>query len=137
MATQASLHKLSDTNLVVADPVEDVRGKKVVDRFGDEIGSVDDLLIDDREKKVRFLQIASGGFLGIGETTFLLPVDAVKKIIGDTVHIDKTREHIAGSPRYDPDLIDDRYLNDIYGYYGFAPYWGPGYVYPAYPYYPY
>ena len=137
MATQTSLHKLSDTNLVVADPVEDVRGKKVVDRFGEEIGSVDDLLIDDREKKVRFLQIASGGFLGVGETKFLLPVDAVKKIIGDTVHIDKTREHVAGSPRYDPDLIDNRYLNDMYVYYGFAPYWGPGYVYPAYPYYPY
>lgn len=137
MAIETTLHKLSDTNLLVADPVEDVRGNKVVDRSGDEIGSVDDLLIDDREKKVRFLQIASGGFLGIGETKFLMPVDAVTKIVADTVYIDKTREHVAGSPRYDPDLIDDPYLNNVYGYYGYAPYWTPGYVYPAYPYYPY
>lgn len=133
---QRTLHKLSDTNLTVADPAEDIRGLKVVDRQGEEIGTVDDLLIDDRETKVRFIRIASGGFLGIGETKFLVPVDAVRRIADGVVHIDRSREIVAGAPHYDPDLTDRDYYDNLYGYYGYPPYWGPGYVYPAYPFYP-
>ncbi len=138
-ANTATLHKLSDANLTVADPEEDVRGRKVLDRQGDEIGEVDDLMIDDREAKVRFMRVASGGFLGLGETKFMIPIDAVTRITDDTVHIDQTREHVAGAPRYDPDLVEDvaradPYWTSTYGYYGYAPYWAPGYVYPPYPY---
>ena len=131
------LIKLGDSDLTVADPREDVRGRTVVDRNGDEIGHVDALLIDDRESKVRFLRIASGGFLGIGESTFLLPVDAVTRIGEDRIVVDQTRERIAGAPAYDPELTYDQdYYGGLYGYYGYGPYWGPGYTYPAYPYYP-
>lgn len=49
--------------------------------------------------------------------------------------INHTGEHVAAAPAYDPELIDDRsYQNSIYGYYGYTPYWGAGYMYPgAYP----
>jgi sporulation protein YlmC with PRC-barrel domain len=60
MATQddksvkkAALLRLSDTDLKVADSTEDIRGRKVVDKDGKEIGDVDDLMIDDFERKVR------------------------------------------------------------------------------------
>jgi len=43
----ATLHRLSDSNLTVKDPDADVRGRKVLDKAGEEIGSVDDLTIDD------------------------------------------------------------------------------------------
>ncbi|MBA3414244.1 MAG: PRC-barrel domain-containing protein [Chloroflexia bacterium] len=128
------LVKLGDTDLTVADPAEDIRGRSVVDKAGEEIGHVDALLVDARENKVRFLQVASGGFLGIGERTFLLPVDAVTRTDEDRVHVDQTREHIAGSPAYDPDLVyDPDYYGGLSGYYGYAPYWGPGAVYPPSP----
>jgi len=29
------------------------------------------------------------------------------------------------------------YLIDIYGHYGYDPYWEPGYRYPMFPYFPY
>ena len=135
-ADKAAIMKMSDAHLTVADPAEDVRGRTMLDRAGDEIGEVDDLLIDEQEAKVRFLQVASGGFLGIGEQHFLVPVDAITSIDADHVQIDKTREHVAGAPKYQPDLVDDAYYGGIYGYYGYGPYWGPGYVYPGYPYYP-
>src|SRR5690606_41386570 len=90
--------RLSDTDLVLSQPDEDVRGRKVIDADGNDIGHVDDLMIDDREKKVRFLRVASGGFLGIGRTKVLIPVDVIQKITRDTVQIDRTREHVAGSP---------------------------------------
>jgi sporulation protein YlmC with PRC-barrel domain len=132
----AALHKLSDTDFTVADPAEDVRGRKVLDKVGEEIGSVDDLLIDDREKKVRFLRVAAGGFLGLGETTFLIPVDAVTRVTPDAVRVDQTRERVTAGPRYDPDVVREPDWSSVYGYYGYPPYWGPGYVYPPYPFYP-
>jgi len=136
----AALRRLSDTELTVADPAEDIRDRKVVDRDGEELGEVDDLLIDERDKRVRFLEVASGGFLGIGETKFLLPVEAITRISEDTVYVNQTRQHIIGAPAYDPDLIHEDagegYYGDVYKHYGYPPYWGPGYTYPPYPYYP-
>lgn len=134
--TFGALVKLGDTDLTVTDPEEDVRGRTVLDRNGQEIGDVDGLMLDDRENKVRFLQVGSGGFLGIGKDKALIPVEAVTRIDPDHVHVDQSREHVAGSPRYDPDLTyDTEYWGNVYGHYGYTPYWGPGYVYPAYPYY--
>jgi sporulation protein YlmC with PRC-barrel domain len=134
--TKATLLRLSDTDLTLADRTEDIRGRNVMDLSGEELGEVDDLLIDDQEHKVRFLQVASGGFLGLGATKFLIPVEAITRITADTVYINQRREHVAGAPRYDPALIDERYVSDVYGHYGYPPYWGPGYKYPPYPYYP-
>ncbi len=134
-STQATLVKLGDTDLTVADSAPDVRGRKVIDRHGDEIGMVDDLLIDDRESKVRFLRVGAGGFLGIGEQHFLIPVDAVTKIDADHVHIDRERAGLRGVPTYDPELTYDvDYYGNVYGWWGYGPYWGPGYTYPRYPY---
>ena len=131
---QARLVKLSESDFTVADPAEDIRGRKVLDAANEELGHVDDLLVDDQQQKVRFLRLATGGFLGLGESHCLIPIDAIKKIDEEHVHIDQTRERVAGAPRYDPELADDSYYGDLYGYYGYAPYWGIGYAYPGYPY---
>lgn len=39
---------------------------------------------------------------------------------------------MAEAPQYDPALIDGgKYFIDLYGYYGYSPYWLPGYVAPT------
>lgn len=129
-----TLLKLSDTDQTISIGDDDIRGRNVKDRTGEEIGSVDDLLIDADENRVRFIVVASGGFLGIGKDKVFIPVDAITGINADDVTIDQTRENVAGAPDYDPELVDALpYYDDIYGYYGYTPYWGTGYAYPAYP----
>jgi sporulation protein YlmC with PRC-barrel domain len=131
---RASIIELGDTDLSVARSDDDIRGRDVVDKSGEEIGKVDGLMIDERESKVRFLQVAAGGFLGIGEHTFLIPVDAVTRVDEEQVQVDQTRDRIVGGPKYDPDLVQaPDYWDGVYGYYGYTPYWGAGYVYPRYP----
>ena len=133
----AALRKLRDTELDVARADEDIRGRKVCDRAGEEIGEVDALLIDDAENRVRLMRVASGGFLGLGQTKFLLPIDAITHIDGEVVRVDQRREHLASSPPYDPELIDrNEYLQKLYSHYGYSPYWTAGYAYPAFPFYP-
>jgi sporulation protein YlmC with PRC-barrel domain len=128
------LIRLSDTALTVADPSADVRSRQAVDRNGEEIGTVEDLLIDDEENKVRFLRIGAGGFLGMGKEHFLLPVDAVESVHPDRITVSRERARLTDVPTYDPELTyDPGYYADLYGWWGYGPYWTPGYVYPPYP----
>jgi len=131
----ARLIRLSDSNLTLADGAEDIRGLKVLDMSGEEVGSVNDLFIDEQERKVRFHEVSSGGFLGLGATKFLLPVEAITRVSVDDVYINQSRERVAGSPKYDPTLVEERYVSDVYSHYGYPPYWEPDYHYPPYPYY--
>jgi len=139
-----TLLSLNDEKLSVTDASEDVRDHKVLDRDGEEIGTVDDLLVDDSERKVRFLRIKEGGFLGIGVRRFLIPVDAITRIQSDEVHVDQEGAHIGSGPDYDPKIASDEawrgraygeggYYDGLYGHYGRTPFWGPGYVYPGFP----
>ena len=127
----ATLYTLGDRGQTVDGSANDVRGREVKDKNDDGIGKVADLLVDDREGKVRFLLVEHGGFLGFGETMTLIPVDAITKITEDEVFVNQSRERVASAPGYDPHLVDDRpYHASIYSHYGYAPYWGAGYMYP-------
>lgn len=120
--------RLRDTHKTVAVADEDIRGRMVRDKDGQEIGKIEGFLLDDVEEKVRFIEVASGGFLGLGETKSFIPVDAITRITGDDVFISHSREHVAGAPRYDPSLVmaDARYFFDLYPYYGFQ--WRQGFA---------
>ena len=131
----SELARLSDTDLVLAEGHQDIRNRKVIDRHGAEIGHVDNLFIDQRERKVRMVQVRAGGFLGLGERHFLLPVDAITNVANGEVHVNVTLESVVGSPVYDPSLISaptQESWGPYYGYYGFTPYWSAGYMYPRF-----
>jgi sporulation protein YlmC with PRC-barrel domain len=117
------LVRLADTDLVLATPADDVRGKPVLDLDGADVGEVDDLVVDEDERRVRLLQVGSGGFLGIGKRKVLIPVDAVTAV-DHAVHIDTDRGHVANGPVYDPDLVlGKNIVTELYDHYGMLPYW--------------
>lgn len=135
--TSPNLLKMSEELITLANPQADLRGRKVVDRHDEEIGKVDDLLVDDREREVRFLSVKSGGFLGLGGKNFLVPVDALQSIHEDHVSIDQSREHVGEGPSYDPKVVIEGQAEyeRVYQHYGYTPFWAPGYAYPALPFY--
>ncbi|GHH43224.1 PRC-barrel domain-containing protein [Streptomyces candidus] len=129
-----ALIKLSDTDQTVAAQEEDIRGRTVIAADGEELGRVDDLLVDDTERKVRFLLVEHGGFLGIGQKKTFVPVDAVTRIAEDQVFIDRSQQQVSDAPAYDPDLVvEQEYTEGVYSHYGYMPFWGVGYTYPPYP----
>ncbi|MBD0841431.1 MULTISPECIES: PRC-barrel domain-containing protein [unclassified Streptomyces] len=128
------LTRLSDSRQAITAPEDDVRGRTVTDRSGNELGKVGDLLVDEAEHKVRFLLLEHGGFLGIGEKKSYVPVDAVAEVTEDRIRIDRTRQQVADAPEYDPEIVDrSEFYDRVYRHYGYAPFWGTGYVYPPYP----
>jgi sporulation protein YlmC with PRC-barrel domain len=127
-----TLMRLGDSDQMLADPAQDIRGHKVIDRDGTEIGKVDDLLVDNEHQKVRMLRVEHGGLLGIGATPLFLPVDTVEHVEDDKVMIGRSQVQVVGAPEYDPELVDrDERMAELYDYYGYAPYWAPGYIPPA------
>jgi sporulation protein YlmC with PRC-barrel domain len=128
-----TLQTLKQSGETVADPSQDIRGRDVLAKDGEKIGKVDALVLDDQESKIRFMRVEAGGFLGIGEKKWLMPVDAITRIDKDHVYVDQTRDKIVGSPVYDPDLVSkdaNNYYRGVYDYYGYGPYWMAGYRYP-------
>jgi sporulation protein YlmC with PRC-barrel domain len=118
----ATLSLLGDSDLTVASADHDIRGRTVKDKDGKDIGKIDDLLIDEDDRKVHFMRVESGGFLGMGETKVFIPVDAITTITDVDVRINQSHEHVVRAPRYDPYLIADRkYLGALYDHYGFSP----------------
>jgi len=127
-APMPELIRLRDDAMTVSSSDEDIRGRMVKDANGEDLGKVDGLLIDATEKKVRLMEVASGGFLGFGEQKSLIPIESITRITADEVQISHTREHVAGAPRYDPDLaaVDADYFFSLYPYYGYQGYMGIG-----------
>jgi hypothetical protein len=126
-----TLIDLDNTQLRVEHPEADIRGRTVFDRGGQILGDVDGLIVDEDARRVRFLRIGSGGFLGLGKTKRLVPVDAVDRIDDVSVHLDRTGEHVAQSTEYDPSIVPlADFYDDLYTHYGYTPFWTPGYIYP-------
>jgi hypothetical protein len=81
---------------------------------------VEDLYVDEQERKVRLLEVGAGGFLGMGEQHFLIPAEAVASVGEDRVTIDHSREIVAGYPPFDPDVVPEaNYQRSLYDYYGY------------------
>ena len=116
-----TLSRLRDIGRAVSSSDEDIRGRMVKDKNGQDLGRIEDLLVDDVKWKVRFMDVASGGILGFGDSKSFIPVDAITRMTADNVYISHTLEHVAGAPRYDPTLvaIDVNYLMELYPYYGY------------------
>lgn len=133
---KTALEKLKDTDFSFAQAGLDIRGRKVVDPSGAEIGHVSALFIDENERKIRMLEIRAGGFLGLGDRHFLLPVDMITHVSKDEVRVGETQARIERSPVYNPVLIEEptqEHWEPFYGYYGLSPYWSSGYLYPNFP----
>ncbi len=129
-STSPGLVRLSDSELVLEDRTQDVRGLDVYDKDGDRIGTVDDLYADTQERKVRFLDVSAGGVLGLGEKRFLVPVEAVGEVREDGgVVVDQSRQKVAGSPPFDTRVVPQpAYQREVYEYYGY-----PSFVRGPYP----
>ncbi len=66
---QTGLVKLGDSDLVLQEQTQDIRGLDAYDESGQEIGTVEDLYVDESENKVRFLEVGAGDSWDSGRGT--------------------------------------------------------------------
>lgn len=66
--------KVSGGNVRVSELI----GMDIQNPAGEEIGEIDDLVIDARTGKVRYAAVTYGGFLGLGNKLFAVPFEAFR-----------------------------------------------------------
>ena len=98
----------------------DLRDKRVFALDDEEIGTVKDLYLDEDEREVRYLEVGAGGFLGIGQRLFLIPIEAVSGMSAERVTLNQSREKVLGSPEFAPGhVLEDHDRRALSRHYGF------------------
>ena len=112
-------------------------GDKVVNAEGEQLGNIRDLVIDLDDAQIAYAVLSFGGFLGLGDKLFAIPLEALTfSKEAHTVILDVDKEVLKNAPGFDKDRWPDSahevftlreagWLLDIYEYYGYSPYWMP------------
>jgi hypothetical protein len=96
------------------------------------IGSVSDLLFDDSEWTIRWAVVDTGTWLPGRKV--LLPSSVLGRIENEAISVGLTRRQVHDSPDTSHDQPISRQMEaNLYGYYGWSPYWYPDVAaYPGY-----
>lgn len=104
---------------------DDVKGTKVYSPSGDDLGHINDVMIDPASGKVVYGVLQFGGFLGIGSDTHPIPFGKLRYDSTREGYVtDLTKEQLEGAPAYSDDWRSNReWQRQSYNYYGINPYW--------------
>ena len=126
MATKAGQVESEETSALIS--ANKVEGTDVVTPAGENLGSIEEIMIDTRSGKVAYAVMSFGGFLGIGDRHHPLPWGVLKYDTnhnGYVVNLDK--RVLEQAPAYGSDervdLADEAYGKKIHDYYNVPPYW--------------
>lgn len=104
---------------------EKLQGLKVKNPEGEELGSLHDLVLDMENHRVRYAALSHGGFLGIGDKLFAIPIEALRlKHDGDDTFfvVDIDKETLKTAPGFSqdawPDFANQEFIAGMEKHYG-------------------
>jgi sporulation protein YlmC with PRC-barrel domain len=98
-------------------------GAEVRNSRGEDLGKIDEIMIDVRRGCVAYVVVSFGGALGLGDKMFAVPWQILKIDAGnERVVLDVEPEVLENAPGLDEDESED-WVRQLYVYYGHAPYW--------------
>lgn len=100
----------------------ELSGSKVRNRSGEDLGSIEDFMLDMETGRVAYAVMSSGGALGFGSKLFAVPVEALQvDERGETFLLDIDKEALKEAPGFDredwPDFADPALTAQIHSYY--------------------
>lgn len=103
-------------------------GDKVVNGYGEDLGKIEELMIDLENARVGYAVLSFGGLLGIGDKLFAIPLEALRLDAENHRFIlDIDRERLEQAPGFDkdhwPEADDLGYRREVFAFYGHDPYW--------------
>jgi sporulation protein YlmC with PRC-barrel domain len=105
-----------------------ISGDKVVNRKGEDLGDIKDLMIDVDSGRVAYAVLEFGGLLGLGSKLFAVPLSAME--IDTENHrfiFDQDKETLETAPGFDkdhwPNFSDREWGASVHSHYGVRPYW--------------
>jgi sporulation protein YlmC with PRC-barrel domain len=111
--------------VMAADTLE---GDKVVNAKGEDLGTIEDIMIDVQRGRVAYAVMSCGGFAGLGEKLFAIPWSALTLDANRHCFVlDADRQRFEKAPGFDkqhwPSMADDSWATQVHEFYGVRPYW--------------
>ncbi len=104
-----------------------LKGDKVVNRAGEDLGKIEELMIDLRDGRIAFAVLSFGGFLGMGDKLFAIPWQAFTlRLHEHAFALDIPKETLEKAEGFDKGnwpITTREWLSTVYSYYGYQPYW--------------
>ena len=109
-------------------PVSMFIGSRVINPIGEDLGNIEDIVIDMESRHIAYAVLSFGGFLGFGNKLFAIPWEALKlSSKEDEFILHVNRETLENAPGFDkdhwPEMADRQWGAGIYNYYGYQPSW--------------
>jgi sporulation protein YlmC with PRC-barrel domain len=105
-------------------------GDDVRNLQGEDLGQIEEIMIDVNSGRIAYAVLSFGGFLGIGDKLFAVPWGAMSLDTENEAFIlDINKERLENAPGFDKDdwpetvYEDDTWLVAVYEYYQREPYW--------------
>jgi sporulation protein YlmC with PRC-barrel domain len=107
---------------------ESLEGDRVVNSLGEDLGTIEDIMIDVPRGTVAYAVISRGRFLGIGDRLFAIPWSALTQDAGRRCFVlDADRDRMESAPAFDkhywPSMADPRWAAEVHAFYNVPPYW--------------
>jgi sporulation protein YlmC with PRC-barrel domain len=110
----SNLVKLGDFEGELDEHWQDARGRKVIDKNGDEVGTVEELYIWEGPSTVHLIKVSGE------ERSFLIPVHTVTNADEDAIALETAREKVIQSPEFESeDFPDPETRRATFAYYGY------------------
>jgi sporulation protein YlmC with PRC-barrel domain len=95
---------------------------------GDDLGKIEEVMLDQPSGKVAYAVLSFGGFLGMGDKLFAIPWKSIRLDQKDEQAIlDVQPEVLENAPGFDkdnwPDFADPQWGERIHAHYDSTPYW--------------
>ena len=105
-----------------------ILGAKVINAAQEDLGKIEDLVIDARNSRVAYAILSFGGVLGMGDKHFAIPWEALSFDLSQKVAVlDIDKDRLKNAPGFDkddwPDLANEKWGVEVYDYYRCKPYW--------------
>jgi sporulation protein YlmC with PRC-barrel domain len=105
-----------------------VLGAKVINAQAEDLGKIEDIVLDARDNRVAYAILSFGGFLGLGDRHFAIPWEALSFDLSQKVAVlDIDKDRLSNAPGFEkenwPDLSNRTWGSQIYRHYGYKPYW--------------
>ncbi len=105
-----------------------LEGDKVVNRLGEDLGEIDEIMLDVPRGRIAYAVMSSGGFLGMGEKLFAIPWGALTLDTDNKCFVlDVDKQRMQDAPGFDkdnwPSMPDTEFDTRVHSYYGTRPYW--------------
>lgn len=103
-------------------------GDTVRNSEGQDLGEIEELMLDLDEGRVAYAVLSFGGVFGLGDKLFAIPWEALSLRPDEHAFVlDVEKKTLEQAPGFDednwPETADRRWMTNLYDHYGYEPYW--------------